>query len=219
MTTESTTESISTSTSQQWLILTPVRFTSRKRAPLRSAPQKTAPARSPSNSSAMSDHRAQVSSVPPVKFGIIFGNMGPFGLTGAGAKALVTAAEDVGIESVWTVEHVLVPEGYESPYPYSADGKMQGPDDMPIPDSFTWLAYVAALTSTLKLATGVAILPQRNVVYTAKEIATLDQLSGGRVILGVGAGWMKEEFEAVGVPFERRGARTDEYIGALRALW
>jgi len=154
-----------------------------------------------------------------VKFGIIFGNMGPFGMSGAGAKALVTAAEDVGIESVWTVEHVLVPSGYESAYPYSADGKMQGPEDMPIPDSFTWLAYVAALTSKIKLATGVAILPQRNVVYTAKEIATIDQLSGGRVILGVGAGWMKEEFEAVGVPFERRGARTDEYIKALRALW
>lgn len=154
-----------------------------------------------------------------MKFGIIFGNIGPFGMSGDGAKALVTAAEDVGIESVWTVEHVLVPEGYESPYPYSADGKMQGPDDMPIPDSFTWLAYVAAVTSTIKLATGVAILPQRNVVYTAKEIATIDQLSGGRVILGVGAGWMKEEFEAVGVPFERRGARTDEYIAALRALW
>ena len=154
-----------------------------------------------------------------MKFGIIFGNMGPFGMSGAGAKALVTAAEDVGIESVWTVEHVLVPSGYESPYPYSADGKMQGPEDMPIPDSFTWLAYVAALTSKIKLATGVAILPQRNVVYTAKEIATIDQLSGGRVILGVGAGWMKEEFEAVGVPFERRGARTDEYIKALRALW
>jgi probable F420-dependent oxidoreductase len=154
-----------------------------------------------------------------MKFGIMFGNMGPFGMTGAGAKALVQAAEDVGIESVWTVEHVLVPEGYESPYPYSKDGKMGGPDDMPIPDSFTWLSYVAALTSTLKLATGVAILPQRNVVYTAKEIATLDQLSGGRVILGVGTGWMREEFEAVGVPFERRGARTDEYIRVLRALW
>src|SRR4051812_4126127 len=124
--------------------------------------------------------------------------MGPFGTNGAGAKALVTAAEDVGIESVWTVEHVLVPEGYESPYPYSADGKMQGPDDMPIPDSFTWLSYVAALTSTLKLATGVAILPQRNVVYTAKEIATLDQLSGGRGILGVGAGWVKGEVQAGG---------------------
>ena len=154
-----------------------------------------------------------------MKFGIIFGNMGPFGASGDGAKAIATAAEDVGIESIWTVEHVIVPEGYQSPYPYSADGKMQGPDDMPIPDSFTWLSYVAAVTSTIKLATGVAILPQRNVIYTAKEMATLDQLSGGRVILGVGAGWMREEFETVGVPFERRGARTDEYINVLRTLW
>jgi probable F420-dependent oxidoreductase len=154
-----------------------------------------------------------------VKFGLMFGNMGPFGASGEGAKAIAQAAEDVGIESIWTVEHVVVPEGYQSAYPYSADGKMQGPDDMPIPDSFTWLSYIAAVTSTIKLATGVAILPQRSLIYTAKEMATLDQLSGGRVILGVGAGWMKEEFETVGVPFERRGARTDEYIKALRILW
>jgi len=154
-----------------------------------------------------------------VKFGIIFANVGPFGLSGEGAKALAQAAEDVGIESLWTVEHVVVPAGYESPYPYSADGRMPGPEDSPIPDSFTWLSYVAAVTSTIKLATGVAILPQRNVIYTAKELATLDQLSGGRVILGAGVGWMKEEFEVVGVPFERRGARMDEYIATLRTLW
>ena len=154
-----------------------------------------------------------------MKFGIIFGNMGPFGMSAEGAKAIATAADDVGIESIWTVEHVVVPEGYQSPYPYSADGTMQGPEDMAIPDSFTWLSYIAALTTKVKLATGVAILPQRNVIYTAKEMATLDQLSGGRVILGVGAGWMKEEFDALGVPFERRGARTDEYIEALRVLW
>lgn len=152
-----------------------------------------------------------------MKFGIIFGNV-IFG-TGEAAKALAQAADDTGFESLWTVEHVVVPAGYQSPYPYSADGKMQGPDDMSIPDSFTWLSYVAAATTNIKLATGIAILPQRNVIYTAKEIATLDQLSGGRVILGVGAGWMKEEFDALGVPFERRGERLDEYIKALRVLW
>jgi probable F420-dependent oxidoreductase len=96
---------------------------------------------------------------------------------------------------------------------------MGGPDDMSIPDPFTWLAYIAAVTTNIKLATGVAILPQRNVIYTAKEMATLDQLSNGRVILGAGAGWMKEEFDVLGVPFDDRGKRTDEYIKALRVIW
>lgn len=152
-----------------------------------------------------------------MKFGIMFTNV--VFVTGPAATALATAADELGYESLWTVEHVVVPEGYQSPYPYSASGKMGGPDDMNIPDPLTWLSYVAAVTKNIKLATGVAILPQRNVVYTAKETASLDQLSGGRVILGVGAGWMKEEFDVLGVPFDTRGARTDEYINALRVLW
>ena len=152
-----------------------------------------------------------------MKFGIIFGNVAF--VSGEAATALATAADELGYESLWTVEHVVVPEGYQSPYPYSPSGKMGGPDDMNIPDPLTWLSYVAAVTTNIKLATGVVVLPQRNVVYTAKEVASLDQLSGGRVILGVGAGWMKEEFDVLGVPFESRGARTDEYIKALRVLW
>ena len=152
-----------------------------------------------------------------MKFGIMFANV-LFG-DGDGAKAVATAADELGYESIWTVEHVAVPKDYQSPYPYSSTGKMGGPDDMSIPDPFTWLAYIAAVTTNIKLATGVAILPQRNVVYTAKEMATLDQLSGGRVILGAGAGWMKEEFDVLGVPFEDRGQRTDEYIRALRVIW
>jgi probable F420-dependent oxidoreductase len=152
-----------------------------------------------------------------VKFGIMAANV--LFTDGEGAKAVATAADDLGYESIWTVEHVVVPADYQSWDPYSKSGKMGGPDDMSIPDSFTWLAYIAAVTKQIKLATGVAILPQRNVVYTAKEMATLDQLSGGRVILGAGAGWMKEEFDVLGVPFERRGERMDEYIKALRVLW
>jgi probable F420-dependent oxidoreductase len=152
-----------------------------------------------------------------MKFGIMFANV-LFG-DGDGAKAVATAADDLGYESIWTVEHVAVPKDYKSPYPYSPSGKMGGPDDMSIPDPFTWLAYIAAVTTNIKLATGVAILPQRNVVYTAKEMATLDQLSGGRVILGAGAGWMREEFDVLGVPFDDRGKRTDEYIRALRVIW
>jgi probable F420-dependent oxidoreductase len=152
-----------------------------------------------------------------MKFGIMAANV--LFADGEGAKAVASAADDLGYESIWTVEHVVVPAGYQSADPYSKSGRMGGPDDMSIPDSFTWLAYIAGVTKQIKLATGVAILPQRNVVYTAKEMATLDQLSGGRVILGVGAGWMKEEFDVLGVPFERRGERMDEYIRALRVLW
>lgn len=152
-----------------------------------------------------------------MKFGIMFANV-LFG-DGDGAKAIATAADDLGFESIWTVEHVAVPKDYKSPYPYSPSGKMGGPDDMSIPDPFTWLTYIAAVTKNIKLATGVAILPQRNVIYTAKELATLDQLSGGRVILGAGAGWMKEEFDVLGVPFDDRGKRMDEYIAALRVIW
>ncbi len=153
-----------------------------------------------------------------MRYGIVFANVMQFG-TAEGARAIGSAAEDTGFDSVWTVEHVVVPKGYQSEYPYSPTGKMPGPEDSPIVDSFIWLAYLAATTTTLKLATGVAILPQRNVIYTAKEIATLDQLSGGRVLLGVGAGWLEEEFKMLGVPFERRGDRLDEYIRALRVLW
>ena len=92
-------------------------------------------------------------------------------------------------------------------------------EDAPLPDPLIWLAYVAAVTSQIRLATGILILPQRNPVVLAKELATLDHLSGGRVELGIGVGWLEEEFDALGVPFAGRGRRTDEYVGALRALW
>ena len=153
-----------------------------------------------------------------MKFGIMFANTGTY-VDGEAAATLARAAEEAGFESLWTVEHVVVPSGYESPYPYSKDGRMPGPEDMPIPDPFIWLSYVAAATSTINLATGITILPQRNPLIIGKAIATLDRLSGGRVRLGVGAGWLKEEFDAIGVPFEERGDRLDETIRALRVLW
>jgi probable F420-dependent oxidoreductase len=153
-----------------------------------------------------------------VKFGIMFANTGEFG-TGAGAVALAQLAESLGFESLWTVEHVVVPTGYQSQYPYSRDGKMQGTEASPIPDPLVWLAYVAGATTTIRLATGILILPQRNPLVLAKELATLDAMSGGRLELGVGVGWLAEEFAALGVPFEQRGARTDEYIDILRRVW
>jgi probable F420-dependent oxidoreductase len=95
-----------------------------------------------------------------------------------------------------------------------------GLEDFPIPDPLIWLAYIASATRTLKLGTAILILPQRNPVVTAKAVATLDHLAGGhRVLLGIGVGWLAEEFATLGVPFEDRGPRTDEYVAAMRALW
>jgi probable F420-dependent oxidoreductase len=154
-----------------------------------------------------------------MKFGLIFANTG-MGSSAAGARQLATKAEQLGFESLWTVEHVVVPSGYQSPYPYDRSGKMAGgAEEFDLPDPLIWLAYVAAATERIKLGTGILILPQRNPLVVAKEVATLDALSGGRVILGTGVGWLREEFEALGVPFEDRGRRHDDYIAAMRALW
>ncbi len=151
-------------------------------------------------------------------FGVAFANVFTFAEPAA-ARAIANSAEEAGFESLWTVEHVVVPADYRSPYPYDPSGRMPAPDDTPLPDPFVWLAFVAAATSTIRLGTGIAILPQRNPLIAAKEVATLDVLSEGRVLLGVGAGWLAEEFAALGVPFEGRGRRLDEHIGAMRALW
>jgi probable F420-dependent oxidoreductase len=153
-----------------------------------------------------------------MKFGIAFANTG-HAVTPEGAIALATTAEDLGYESLWTVEHVVVPADYASAYPYSPTGRMPGTEDVPIPDPLVWLTWAAAHTTRIRLATGILILPQRNPVILAKETATLDLLSGGRLTLGVGVGWLQEEFDAIGVPFAERSAITDEYVEALRVLW
>ncbi len=153
-----------------------------------------------------------------MRFGIMFANIMSWA-DGPGAVEAARAAEAAGFESMWTVEHVVYPDDYQSTYPYSPDGRMPGGSSTPIPDPLVWLAYIASATTTLRLATGILILPQRNPVILAKELATLDHLSGGRVELGIGVGWLQEEFDALGVPWARRGARTDEYVAAMRALW
>ncbi len=153
-----------------------------------------------------------------MKFGLAFANTGPF-TSIDGLVELAQAAEANGIESVWTVEHVIWPSTYASEYPYGPGGKMQGTFAVPIPDPLIWLSFVAANTKTLILGTGIVILPQRNPLVLAKEAATLSHLSEGRLHLGIGVGWLREEFDALGVPWEKRGKRTDEYIGAMRALW
>lgn len=153
-----------------------------------------------------------------MKFGLMYANGGPFAYPEM-LTHLATTAERVGVESMWTVEHVVIPVGYKSTYPYDPSGKIPAPDQLPIPDPFVALAFAAAVTKTIRLATGILILPQRHPLYVAKEVASLDVLSHGRVILGIGVGWLKEEFEALGIPFEERAARTAESVRALRSLW
>jgi probable F420-dependent oxidoreductase len=154
-----------------------------------------------------------------MKFGIMFANTG-HGSSPDGAKAVAQAAEVGGFETIWTVEHVVVPSGYESAYPYDPSGKMAGGlEDFDLPDPLIWLTWVAAHTSTIRLGTGILIVPQRNPLITAKAIASLDHLSGGRVRLGVGAGWLAEEFAALNASFDDRGKRLDEYLAVMRTLW
>ncbi|MDH3640740.1 MAG: LLM class F420-dependent oxidoreductase [Gammaproteobacteria bacterium] len=152
-----------------------------------------------------------------MKVGLAFASS--IGIDGASTMEICRRAEAAGFESVWGGEHVIIPDSIGSKYPYTADGKIPAEPDTPIPDPLIWLAYAAAAAPTLRLGTCILIVPQRNPLILAKELATLDQLSGGRVELGLGVGWMKEEFEALGVGWERRGARNDEYIAAMRELW
>jgi probable F420-dependent oxidoreductase len=152
-----------------------------------------------------------------MKVGLAFASS--IGIDGEVALEICRRAEAAGFESVWGGEHVVLPDSIASKYPYTSDGKIPAEPDTPIPDPLIWLAFVAAAAPTLRLGTCILIVPQRNPLVLAKELATLDRLSGGRVELGLGVGWLKEEFEALGVAWERRGARNDEYIAAMRALW
>jgi probable F420-dependent oxidoreductase len=133
-------------------------------------------------------------------------------------RAAAMAAERLGFATIWAPEHVVLVEEYASQYPYS-DGRFPGGANIPIADPFTTLAYVAACTTTIRLGTGICLVPEHNPLVLAKTAATLDRLSGGRFILGAGVGWLAEEFEALGIPFARRGARTREYIDVMRQLW
>lgn len=153
-----------------------------------------------------------------MKIGLMFVNAGPFAEP-AFFKELVLGAEAHGFESIWSVEHVVMPDGYKSPYPYTSSGKLSGGTDVALPDPLMHLAFAASITSRIKFGTAVMILPQRNPLYVAKEVASLDRLSGGRMMLGIGSGWLAEEFAALGLDWHKRGAMTDESIQSLRALW
>jgi probable F420-dependent oxidoreductase len=134
-------------------------------------------------------------------------------------RAVATAAEAAGFTTLWAGEHVVLVDQSASRYPYSADGRIAVPADADWLDPLLALSFAAAATVTIGLATGVLLLPEHNPVVAAKQAATLDVLSAGRLTLGVGIGWSAEEFAALGVPFPRRAQRTAEYVAAMRTLW
>lgn len=149
-------------------------------------------------------------------------------IPGAGANSnpadIVTIArwaEELGYHSVWISDHVALPqpEAVKSYYPYDPEGQWRAPADTPFVDPLLVLAWAAAVAPSLKLGTSVLVAPLRHPVLLAKQLASLDHLSGGRVLFGVGAGWMKEEFNVMGVPFKRRGSRTAEMVELMRQLW
>jgi probable F420-dependent oxidoreductase len=151
-----------------------------------------------------------------VKIGVISGfdqNTSPETIGAAGK-----IAEEHGFHSIWVPEHVVFFREYASRYPYSPDGKIPGNPEGVL-EPLTALTYLSAHTARIRLGTGICLVPQRNPVYTAKQVADVDFLSGGRVDFGIGIGWLREEFVALDVPWERRAARTRDYVGVMKSLW
>ena len=149
-----------------------------------------------------------------MKYGTFLFQTAPSSITSIARKA-----EELGFESLWIPEHIILPVKYKSPYPYSSSGRMPAPPETPLHDPMLVLAYTAALTSKIRLATGIFVLPIRNAFTTAKAVASLDVLSGGRFIFGIGIGWLEEEFAAVGMNFKDRALRTREYLELMKELW
>jgi probable F420-dependent oxidoreductase len=143
---------------------------------------------------------------------------------GAGADryvidAVAVAAERCGFATLWSGEHVVMVDRSASRYPYSGDGEIAVPATADWLDPLIGLSFAAAATSTINIATGVLLLPEHNPLIVAKQAASLDTLSGGRLKLGIGIGWSREEFDALGIPFARRAARAAEYVAAMRTIW
>jgi probable F420-dependent oxidoreductase len=132
-------------------------------------------------------------------------------------RAYAALAEELGFTGVWLGDHIVLPDTYESQYPYGAAHPVAS--DRPFLEALTTLAYVAGATRRVRLATAVLVAPYRHPLLQAKQIATLDALSGGRLEIGVGAGWLAEEFEALGIKYEDRQSLTDETIEVMKKLW
>lgn len=134
-------------------------------------------------------------------------------------RTAAQTAEGLGFDSVWVGDHIVIPNHIESKYPYDPGGSFPiGPQD-PVLEPLTVLSYIAGCTSHIRLGTAVLVLPHRHAVVTAKTIATLDVLSGGRLIFGVGVGWLAEEFTVLNAPFNKRGALSNEALAAMKELW
>lgn len=133
--------------------------------------------------------------------------------------AVAATAERCGFATLWVGEHVVMVDESDSHYPYSDDGRIAISADVDWLDPLITLSFAAAATNRIELATGVLLLPEHNPVIMAKQAASLDRMTGGRLSLGVGVGWSKEEYDALGVPFEGRGRRLTEYVAAMRTLW
>ncbi len=133
--------------------------------------------------------------------------------------AVAKAADDHGFATLWAGEHVVMVDDSASEYPYSDDGKIAVPAVSDWLDPLICLSFAAAATTRIDIATGVLLLPEHNPVHVAKQAASLDRLSNGRFTLGIGIGWSREEFDALGVPFAHRAKRTAEYVAAIRTLW
>lgn len=153
-----------------------------------------------------------------MKVGLFVPLVGPVA-TPTYLETLGHEAEARGFDSLWVAEHVVLFDEYDSRYPYALDGRIPAGGEAGFLDTWTALAFLAACTTKIRLGSGICLVPQRNPVYTAKEVATVDVLSGGRVDFGVGVGWLAEEFRAVDAPFERRGARCRAYLEVIRRLW
>ena len=134
-------------------------------------------------------------------------------------KEFAAAAESLGFDSLWVPEHIVFFDDYESRYPYNESGTLALGREPGVFDPFPALTVAALATTTLEVGTSILLIGERNPLLTAREVATVDQLSGGRFLFGVGVGWSWEEYAALGIPWERRGARCDEYIDAMKALW
>lgn len=153
-----------------------------------------------------------------MKIGAIVPNAGPVPLR-LGIAEMGRAAEDAGVHSLWVSDHLVLGDEAQSDYPYSRDGRMTWAADIDYLECLAVCSHLAAVTSRCTIGSAILILPQRNVLQVAKEAATIDRLSSGRLVLGLGAGWNRLEMEALGYDFSTRGGRFDEMIAALRNAW
>ena len=148
-----------------------------------------------------------------------FGFSIPSSTDGEALCRFAQAGDALGVESVWTGDHIVLPAAGTDQYPYTPDGSFQAPSDAPVMETMTVLSYVASRTQRVRIGSTVVILPHRNPIVQAKMFATLDVLTGGRVICGVGVGWLEKEFQTLGVSYADRGALSDEYLAIFKCLW